>query len=330
MRKYYYCCLILLLISCSKENPEPVKSSAKSIITYVFNTLNPPVIASIDSTQGVIKATLPVATDIINLVPTITISGRATITPATGVAQDFRKPVQYKVTAEDGSSRTYTVNISVLKSAAKSINSFTFNSVSPAVTASIDTSKQVITAILPLGTDLSKLAPSVVTSDRASLSPASGVPKNFNEFVIYTVTAENGSSQNYRVNVATISEQPIQVKMSATKLFSPKTILCKRETRFGEVGYSFEFYDTDMSCSANRTPPASFFMTKLELGAFTGDGPFFYESDIKGSTSFFGSSILITKITATTVEGKVKGGDISNGKYGDMYMEGKFMATLCK
>lgn len=36
------------------------------------------------------------------LVPTITISDKATITPASGVAQDFTKPVVYTVTSEDG------------------------------------------------------------------------------------------------------------------------------------------------------------------------------------------------------------------------------------
>lgn len=44
------------------------------------------------------------------LVPTITISDKATITPANGVAQDFTKPVVYTVTSEDGIVTTqYTV-----------------------------------------------------------------------------------------------------------------------------------------------------------------------------------------------------------------------------
>lgn len=44
------------------------------------------------------------------LVPTITVSDKATITPASGVAQDFTKPVVYTVTSEDGIVATkYTV-----------------------------------------------------------------------------------------------------------------------------------------------------------------------------------------------------------------------------
>ena len=47
------------------------------------------------------------------LVPTITISTAATISPASGVAQNFTNPVHYTVTAEDDSQQTYTVTVSI-------------------------------------------------------------------------------------------------------------------------------------------------------------------------------------------------------------------------
>ena len=47
------------------------------------------------------------------LVPVIAISEKATVTPASGVAQDFSggKSVVYTVVAEDGTSRKYTASI---------------------------------------------------------------------------------------------------------------------------------------------------------------------------------------------------------------------------
>lgn len=50
----------------------------------------------------------------LKLTPVITISENAVVTPASGVAQDFsnNKKVEYTVTAEDGTSKKYTVSIS--------------------------------------------------------------------------------------------------------------------------------------------------------------------------------------------------------------------------
>jgi lysophospholipase L1-like esterase len=52
----------------------------------------------------------PITTDFTTLVPTITISDYATISPQSGIPTDFSKGyVDYKVTAEDGSSTTYKI-----------------------------------------------------------------------------------------------------------------------------------------------------------------------------------------------------------------------------
>lgn len=52
------------------------------------------------------------AEELAALVPTIKISDKATITPESGVAQDFSKPVTYTVTSEDGiTTTTYTVSV---------------------------------------------------------------------------------------------------------------------------------------------------------------------------------------------------------------------------
>jgi len=56
-----------------------------------------------------------------------------------------------------------------------------------------------ITGIYPAGANLSSITPTIVVSERATVSPASGVSRNFsngNE-VTYTVTAEDGTTRVY-------------------------------------------------------------------------------------------------------------------------------------
>ncbi len=70
----------------------------------------------IGSNNGVIKndsiwiKNLPASTNLSSLAPTILISDKATVSPASGVAQDFTSPVSYTVTAEDGiTQKTYII-----------------------------------------------------------------------------------------------------------------------------------------------------------------------------------------------------------------------------
>lgn len=74
------------------------------------------VVANVEATiSGTdITAELPNGTDVTELKPTITISKDATVNPKSGVKKDFTDPVQYVVTAEDGTTtKTYTVTITV-------------------------------------------------------------------------------------------------------------------------------------------------------------------------------------------------------------------------
>ncbi len=93
------------------EEQIPPKSSEKQIIRFAFTSLNPPIIAAIDESKRTITATVSASTNLSALAPTIALSTNATVSPASGAAQDFTKPVSYTVTAEDGSSQVYTVSV---------------------------------------------------------------------------------------------------------------------------------------------------------------------------------------------------------------------------
>lgn len=66
----------------------------------------------IDQVKGTISLELPAGTST-TFAPTIRVSDFATVTPASGETQDFSKPVIYKVTAQNGSTNTYTVTVTV-------------------------------------------------------------------------------------------------------------------------------------------------------------------------------------------------------------------------
>ena len=65
---------------------------------------------AIDETAKTITVYVPATADITNLVPTITYSQNAIVSPASGVAQDFSQPVTYLV-ENNTASATYTVTV---------------------------------------------------------------------------------------------------------------------------------------------------------------------------------------------------------------------------
>ena len=67
------------------------------------------------------------------------------------------------------------------------ITSFKLNGVD----GTFDEAKKKIKVMMPLGSDLTNLTPAIVASDRAVLSPASGVAQNFTSPIEYHVTNGN-------------------------------------------------------------------------------------------------------------------------------------------
>ncbi len=81
-------------------------SDAKDITSFTIDGQSDSVIIGTD-----ITVIMPYGTDVSNLAPVIIHTG-ANINPASGQAQDFTSPVVYTVTAEDSSTKEYTVTVS--------------------------------------------------------------------------------------------------------------------------------------------------------------------------------------------------------------------------
>jgi hypothetical protein len=178
------------------------------------------VIGAIPDTNGnyPISVWVPSGTVLDNLVPAITHTG-AGIDPPERTFRNFNVPQSYTVTAENGTTKTYTVTVNALDSDAKIITSFVFSDVpllpagtggSVRVVGSIDQNTHTITMAVPYTADVSNLAPNITYIGKLiaepggadqTANPFTGTPLNFSATQTYTVKDRNGSPQNYTVTV---------------------------------------------------------------------------------------------------------------------------------
>jgi len=110
------------IASCSKSSPTTtttttLKSSARQVISITFNQFTPAVSAVVDN-AGFWRIYTPIGSDLTHLTPTIVVSPKATVSPASGTVWDFTvnntptnsyNVVNFVVTAEDGESSTYNI-----------------------------------------------------------------------------------------------------------------------------------------------------------------------------------------------------------------------------
>jgi len=155
---------------------------------------------AIDGVDGIItgtniSVTLPAGTDVTALSSTITHAG-ASVSPTSGVAQDFTGSVEYTVTAVDGTTKVYTVTVSLAPaiSSDNNITSFSINGVAGVISGT------TITVTLPAGTDVSSLTPAIIHTGN-TVNPDTGIAQDFTNPITYTVTAANLETQEYSVTV---------------------------------------------------------------------------------------------------------------------------------
>jgi len=163
---------------------------AKNINSFSFTT-GEGVITGTD-----IAVTVPYGTVVTALIPTILLSG-GTVSPLSGVAQDFSNPVEYTVTAADSSTKVYTVTVTV--SLNTEANILSFDSTTPSTIGNI--SGNTITLTVPFGTSLTNLPIAITLSTGATVLPVQGNTTFVDgSAVIYTVTAQDGTTtKNYSV-----------------------------------------------------------------------------------------------------------------------------------
>ncbi len=101
---------IVFFAGCKKEE----LSSKKEILALIFDAsknsdLTKNVLGEITGTS--ITAEVPFSVNVTKLIPTLELSPRATVSPEDGVVTDFTNPVSYTVTAEDKSTKVFTIAV---------------------------------------------------------------------------------------------------------------------------------------------------------------------------------------------------------------------------
>lgn len=166
---------------------------------------------TIDHDSLIIKSMLPFGTSINNLVAEFTVSESAIVkvdgsTQTSGsTANNFLQNVEYDIVAEDGSVKTYDVQISFKPSDKNNFLYFAFSD--PSVVGEIDNEEKTITITVPEGTDVSAMAPIISTSKESTVYIGGEVQisgesvVDFTNPVYYIVEAENGDIALYKVSV---------------------------------------------------------------------------------------------------------------------------------
>jgi hypothetical protein len=86
-------------------------SNQAEILTFSFAAQSAP--ATINTENATVSISVVYGTNVTSLSPTITVSPFAGIVPASGVSQNFSAPVQYTVTAQDGTEKVWTVTVTI-------------------------------------------------------------------------------------------------------------------------------------------------------------------------------------------------------------------------
>ena len=91
----------------------PSAISSTALITSFNLLLNPLAVGVIDENNFVITVIVPKGTDVKHLTPRIAVSSGATVSPVSGIIEDFTNPMTYVVIGRDGSSQNYKVIVKV-------------------------------------------------------------------------------------------------------------------------------------------------------------------------------------------------------------------------
>ena len=176
----------MALPACKKPTSDIKLNTDVELKTFTANGVT----GTINSTTHEIDIVLPFGSDLSKITPSIKIGEGATITPASGSIVDMTLPVTYQVVSGN-LYNNYTVKASVQPG----FTSFKIDT----VTGVVNDITHIISVVLPPGTNISNVAPSISLSTGLTISPAIGTPQDFTKPVKYTVTSSI-ASVTYTVN----------------------------------------------------------------------------------------------------------------------------------
>ncbi len=212
-----------LMLSCSSDSNDipPISKSSESEITQFFfrantNGIPQDISGTIDSDTKTIEVIMPFIVDVTTLIPEILISEKATLTgPLELEGVDVSKPIEYTVTAENGSTEIYTVSIIITKSTT-SITTFAINAVDNEIFQTdvigvINEANKEIEIVLP-DVDISALKVSVQLSEGATINLDENAILDFTKSPLeLIVTAADGVTSSVYTIQVTLQEKQSEI-----------------------------------------------------------------------------------------------------------------------
>jgi len=160
-------------------------------------------LASIDKDAHTVNIEVENGTDLSSLSPTFLLSRGATSSPENGTTGDYSNPVTITVTAEDGKTiQDWAVTVTEASpglSSQTDILTFSFEEETGEATPNPD--NHTIDIEVENGTDRSSITPTFLLSSGATSVPPSGTEGDYSHPVSITVTAEDGTIQDWTVTV---------------------------------------------------------------------------------------------------------------------------------
>jgi hypothetical protein len=248
-------------------------NTEKKISSYSINGIP----GTIDQDAGTIIISLPPHTAVNSLAASFSAIGKS-ITANNGIIQEtgvtlnnFTGPVIYIVTADDNSSRQYTVTATVEKATTKNISYFAFLTDSNPFIGSditgIITGKD-IQVVIPYGISRDNLV-AYFTTDGETVKIGEtiqeyGVTSNdFTNTKTYTVTAEDGTSNEYTITVSVAKSDAKAITQfyldgeKGTINESAHTITVNFEASKILTNLTADFVNTGVIVEANSNPQVS-------------------------------------------------------------------------
>lgn len=185
-----------LFAGCENDSGVNESQPELKIKSFRFEELDPTVEASIDSVDHEIHTSIPRTADIKSLTPTIEYTEGAELSPPSGYAYDFSKPLDFTLT-KDERSVTYTAVIDTAESDNNELKQVSL----PDLYIHQQVENKEIVIRVPYGTELTREKVVFSVSDHATVEPASGSTQDLSQPLDITVTSESGQENQYTLTV---------------------------------------------------------------------------------------------------------------------------------
>ncbi|WP_109301794.1 DUF5018 domain-containing protein [Aquimarina sp. AU474] len=136
----------------------------------------------------------------------IELSDRATIEPDPSTITNIKESIDFVVTAENGETKNYLIDIKRELSPEKAMLSFEIMTNLFEIGLDIDEENGRINQRIFPNTDLTSISTKTSISDRATITPDPETVMDYSTPVTYTVTAENGDTKEYVIDIALMDE----------------------------------------------------------------------------------------------------------------------------